>query len=314
LPVTDRNFDPSRVLDCTHLSVNTAATPTPGSDVFTIGFPDPTILGLTPKTTRGNVTASAGSKDDPRFLQISVPIQPGNSGGPLIDSSGSVIGITTATIDAINRLKDGGYLPQNVNYALKASYLKGVFDQVSDSKLGIAQADSKERKFDEIQRATQASVALIISISQAPPARTGTSEDRPKASEPIQDEQVQPVTYIGSVGRLDAIFFLKWLPSGKVQGTYFYPKRGINHSYTLIGENQSEGKIYLEEYTDKSLTARIALVKSITAKRDCMGGPNAERGRQELSDEPSSRPAVRFTIWKMNWRRSCSTGASGSWP
>jgi S1-C subfamily serine protease len=97
-----------------HLSVNTAAVPTPGSDVFTIGFPDPTILGVTPKTTRGNVTASAGIKDDPRFLQISVPIQPGNSGGPLIDSTGSVIGITTATIDAINRLKDGGYLPQNV--------------------------------------------------------------------------------------------------------------------------------------------------------------------------------------------------------
>jgi S1-C subfamily serine protease len=110
------------------------------------------------------VTASAGIKDDPRFLQISVPIQPGNSGGPLVDASGNVIGITTATIDAINRLKNSGYLPQNANYALKASYLKGVFDQVRDNRLGVSLSEPRERKFEEIQRATEQSVGLIISI------------------------------------------------------------------------------------------------------------------------------------------------------
>jgi hypothetical protein len=235
-----------------HLTVDAAAVPSPGSDVFTIGFPDPTVLGLTPKTTRGNVTASAGIKDDPRFLQISVPIQPGNSGGPLVDLNGSVIGVTTASINAVNRLKEGGYLPQNVNYALKASYLKGVFDQVANNKFASTQADQKERQFDEIQRATQASVALIIAITQDLP--------------PVREEQIAPVTYIGNVGRLDAIFFLKWLPSGMIQGTYFYPKRGINRSYTLLGENPQENKIYLEEYTDKVLTSRIVLVKSVTPK------------------------------------------------
>ena len=230
------------------------------------GFPIQQSWASHQKLREGASQRLRASRTTLGFFKSAFRFSPATQAALSIDSTGSVIGITTATIDAINRLKDGGYLPQNVNYALKASYLKGVFDQVSDSKLGIAQADSKERKFDEIQRATQASVALIISISQAPPARTGTSEDRPKASEPIQEEQVPPVTYIGSVGRLDAIFFLKWLPSGKIQGTYFYPKRGINRSYTLIGENPQEGKIYLEEYTDKSLTARIALVKSITPK------------------------------------------------
>jgi TolB-like protein len=81
----------------------------------------------------------------------------------------------------------------------------------------------------------------------------------------VQKEEVSPITYIGHVGHLDAIFFLKWLPRGKIQGTYFFPKRGINRSYTLLGENSEGGKIYLEEYTDKELTARIGLVKSTAA-------------------------------------------------
>jgi Trypsin-like peptidase domain len=268
-----------------YMSVNSAALPSPGSDVFTVGFPDPTVLGLTPKTTTGSVTASAGIKDDPRFLQISVPIQPGNSGGPLVDASGNVIGITTATIDAINRLKDSGYLPQNINYALKASYLKGVFDQVRDSRLGVSSSEPRERKFEEIQRATEQSVALIIAISQAPPRRSEGSSAPPQPDQPVQEEEVPPITYIGHVGQLDAIFFLKWLPGGKIQGTYFYPKRGINRSYTLLGENSEDGKIYLEEYTDKALTARIGLVKSITAREIVWEGAmqNVDGRRFEMS-------------------------------
>jgi hypothetical protein len=231
------------------------------------------------------VTASAGIKDDPRFLQISVPIQPGNSGGPLVDASGNVIGITTATIDAINRLKNSGYLPQNVNYALKASYLNGVFDQVRDNRLGVSLSEPRERKFEEVQRATEQSVGLIISISQAPPRRSEGSSTPPQPDQPVQEEEVPPITYVGHVGKLDAIFFLKWLPGGKIQGTYFYPKRGIDRSYTLLGDNSEDGKIYLEEYTDKALTARIGLVKSITAREIVWEGAmqNVDGRRFEMS-------------------------------
>jgi hypothetical protein len=88
----------------------------------------------------------------------------------------------------------------------------------------------------------------------------------------VQEEEVPPTTYVGHVRRLDAIFSLKWLPNGKVEGKYFYPKRGINRSYTLLGENSEEGKMYLEEYTDKTLTARIALVKSTTERQIIWSG------------------------------------------
>src|SRR5262249_4416666 len=103
--------------------------------------------------------------------------------------------------------------------------------------------------------------------------------------QPVQEDEVPPVTYIGQVGRLDAIFFLKWLPAGRIQGTYFYPKRGISRSYTLLGENSEEGKMYLEEYTDKTLTARIGLVKSITAHEIVWEGAmqNVDGRRFEMS-------------------------------
>lgn len=76
-----------------------------GEAVMTIGFPNIQVQGFSPKLTRGEISALRGIQDDPRVFQISVPLQPGNSGGPLIDSSGNAIGITTAQLDALTALK-----------------------------------------------------------------------------------------------------------------------------------------------------------------------------------------------------------------
>ena len=167
-----------------YLEVNTGSIPTPGSEVFTIGFPDPGVLGLSPKTTRGTLTSTAGLQDDPRFMQISVQIQPGNSGGPLVDLTGRVIGVTTSTLNATERLKDSGYLPQNVNYALKASYLRGVFDQVQDATLSAPTTAAKEHPFAEVQQATQNAVALVLAVGETPPASPPIPAPAPPAPHP----------------------------------------------------------------------------------------------------------------------------------
>jgi S1-C subfamily serine protease len=75
----------------------------------------------------GNVSALAGLGDDTRYLQISAPIQPGNSGGPLLDASGHLIGIVTAT-HAVRVAKFTGNIPQNVNFALKAEVARTFLD------------------------------------------------------------------------------------------------------------------------------------------------------------------------------------------
>src|SRR5262249_24660616 len=76
----------------------------------------------------GNVSALAGLRDDSRYLQISAPVQPGNSGGPLLDTSGHVIGIVTGELNAARVAKFTGDIPQNVNFGLKAEVAKTFLD------------------------------------------------------------------------------------------------------------------------------------------------------------------------------------------
>lgn len=90
-----------------------------GEKVFTIGYPLNSIMGENYKVTDGIISSSTGLADDERYYQISVPIQPGNSGGPLFNKDGNIIGITTATFNS----KALNIQTQNVNYAIKGVYL-----------------------------------------------------------------------------------------------------------------------------------------------------------------------------------------------
>lgn len=93
-----------------------------GDHVFTIGFPAWNILGTNPKYTEGVVSSLSGIGDSKNLMQITVPIQPGNSGGPLVDSSGHVVGIIVSTAAIPYFYRHTGTLPQNVNYAVPSYY------------------------------------------------------------------------------------------------------------------------------------------------------------------------------------------------
>jgi len=97
--------------------------PRRGAAVAVAGFPNPDMQGLSIKITRGEINSLTGARDDPRLLQISAQVQPGNSGGPLIDMKGNVSGVVVARLDDAMAFEASGSLPQNVNYAVKASYL-----------------------------------------------------------------------------------------------------------------------------------------------------------------------------------------------
>jgi len=106
-----------------------------GDEVFTIGYPAHQILGMNPKYTKGEVNALSGISDDPTVFQISVQIQPGNSGGPLFNSSGEVIGITQASLDPKVAMGTFGTLPQNVNYAIKSSYISSLLPMLPETMI-----------------------------------------------------------------------------------------------------------------------------------------------------------------------------------
>jgi TPR repeat protein len=133
-----------------------------GEAVFTIGFPDPDVQGVEPKLTRGEISSLAGIQDDPRHFQISVPVQPGNSGGPLVDMAGNVVGIAVARLSDSATFERTGMLPQRVNYAIKSSLVSTLLETLPEvaGKLKTVHL-LKDRPFDEVVAEARASAVRI---------------------------------------------------------------------------------------------------------------------------------------------------------
>ncbi|MEI2722142.1 MAG: serine protease [Verrucomicrobiota bacterium] len=74
-----------------------------GGTVATVGFPNIGLQGFAPKLAKGEIAALSGAGDDARYFQISVPVQPGNSGGALVDERGNVVGVVSAKLNASRR-------------------------------------------------------------------------------------------------------------------------------------------------------------------------------------------------------------------
>ena len=117
--------DPSNDLALLHTEMPNHAIaafhlqPRLGESVAAYGFPYAGVLSSGGNFTIGNVTSLSGMGDDTRFLQMSAPIQPGNSGGPLVDMSGSVVGVVVSQLNALVVMQVDNSVPQNVNFAIQ---------------------------------------------------------------------------------------------------------------------------------------------------------------------------------------------------
>jgi len=99
-----------------------------GEPVAAFGYPLAQILSKSGNFSLGNVTSLAGLSDDTRKYQISVPVQPGNSGGPLLDYKGNVVGVVTSKLNALKTAAITGDVPQNVNFAIKSTIVTNFLD------------------------------------------------------------------------------------------------------------------------------------------------------------------------------------------
>ena len=130
-----------------------------GESVIAIGFPFRGLLSSDFTVTAGIISSLSGLLNDTRFLQISAPVQPGNSGGPLFDMSGSVVGVVAAKINALKFAKATGDLPENINFAIKTGAMRDFMD---NSAINYQTQDGKpEMRAADIARNARAYTMLI---------------------------------------------------------------------------------------------------------------------------------------------------------
>lgn len=167
-----------------------------GQRVITVGYPHVDVQGFEAKVTDGIINSLSGMRDDPRVFQISVPVQSGNSGGPLVAEDGSVIGIVVSKLSALNLLKETGDLPQNVNYAIKSNYLLELISSISglDEKLAV-RGQQKPKDSSDLTLLVEKSTSLVVASSRAETATTAAakttavapSDKQPKAALTLND-------------------------------------------------------------------------------------------------------------------------------
>ena len=136
--------------------------PDMGDKVFTVGFPNPEIQGASAKYTDGAISALTGILDDIRTMQVTVPIQGGNSGGALVDAAGNVVGLVVAQLNAVKVFEYTGAIPQNVNFAVKINYALPLIQAVPGLSRRLAQQTKAGASASPIKTVEAAAGFVIV--------------------------------------------------------------------------------------------------------------------------------------------------------
>jgi hypothetical protein len=135
------------------------SAPRLGDDIVAFGYPLAGFLSDSIKVTVGNINSLTGMDNDTRYLQISAPLQPGNSGGPVLDREGNVLGVATGVLGQ-TFAGATGILPQNVNFAVRSSVAE-IFLQSRSIEYHTGEADSASLSTADLSDAVVPGVVQI---------------------------------------------------------------------------------------------------------------------------------------------------------
>ncbi len=157
-----------------------------GEDIAAFGYPLHGLLSDSIKVTSGNINSLVGMENDTRYLQISTPLQPGNSGGPIVDQSGAVVGVATAVLGS-KFAGSTGILPQNVNFALRSNVVE-IFLQSRSINYETKQSEAAPSTADLADMVAPA-VIQILCYGQPQPVTAETTHAPGSTSDPIVPER-----------------------------------------------------------------------------------------------------------------------------
>jgi S1-C subfamily serine protease len=155
-----------------------AAVPRLGESVIAIGFPLVGLLASEPNVSFGNISATAGLQDDYSKMQISTPVQPGNSGGPLLDQNGTVVGVIQSKLNSIAVAQVTGDIPQNINFAVKGEIAQ-IFMRANDVAFTVV--DNAKKLSAEEVAAKGRQIAVFVSCELEPAGAVKTNTAAPSA-------------------------------------------------------------------------------------------------------------------------------------
>ena len=130
-----------------------------GEEVVVAGFPYRGELSSGIHITPGNISSLTGVKDDPNVIQITAAVQPGNSGGPLLDRSGNVTGVVVSKLNSLYFAKKYNDIPQNVNFAIRPRLLR---EFLNEQNINYKTAELGNRKeTTEISKTAEAITVVV---------------------------------------------------------------------------------------------------------------------------------------------------------
>jgi S1-C subfamily serine protease len=130
-------------------------------EVYVAGFPFGEKFGGAVKVTKGIVSATTGMGDNSSEFQFDAAIQPGNSGGPILNENGDVIGITFATLNREYMFKEYGTIPEGTNFGVKIDILKSMLERTGVS---WKNPNSEQRTTKDIGEMITSSVHLLVCV------------------------------------------------------------------------------------------------------------------------------------------------------
>jgi S1-C subfamily serine protease len=133
-----------------------------GTSVFTIGFPRVHYMGKTPKLFTGVISGVNGLRDDPASYHTTVPIQPGNSGGPLLNMKGEVVGVVTSMLGVRDKESGNVSMLPNASYVLKIASVKNLLPQLPKREHAIEVLPRRSGSLETLAERIEGSVLMVV--------------------------------------------------------------------------------------------------------------------------------------------------------